>query len=432
MSIRPVSFNISLFEIYSSKGIPVNVSGAFSNLFYYESILDNTVRVTATFADTGNRDNQDGSSALEQDDANLTAGEIAHLIIEDEFGNTLTFKDNTQLRIKEVRNIIEDSIKAIYTIDFYSQESITNEFVKSRVSSSYDGRISDTVYNILVRDCIKTEKNVDIDSCLNDLCVWGNTDKPFYKLAWLAKRAVPDIQNSPGNYAGYFFYETSEGYKFKSIDKLFTQNPKKKLIYNNTTGLPEGYDNKILEYSFDSVVDIHKKLLTGALSKTELRTFESYKNQYDGEGKKEFESSKQFNQDNNGGKTQIEVACDLNVKDEATRTTFKMKDIGIARNLDKKEEVNFDIDNTLRQSSVRYNNLFTIKLSIAIYGDMTLHPGDLLHCDFPEISDKKNQVVSQRKSGIYMIVDLCHMITPTGVTYTRLNLVRDSLGRKPF
>ena len=432
MTIRPVSFNISLFDIYSSKGTPISVSSGISNLLYHESILDNTIRVTATFADTGNRDTENGASTLEQDDANLTAGEKTHLVIEDEYGNKLSFKNNTQLRIKEVRNIIEDSIKAIYTIDFYSQESIINEFMKSRVNKSYDGKISDTVYNILVKDCIKTKKNVDIDPCLNDLCVWGNTDKPFYKLAWLAKRSVPDMQNSSGNYAGYFFYETSEGYKFKSIDKLFTQKPKRKLIYNNTTGLPDGYDSKILEYSFDSIVDIHKKLLTGALSKTELRTFESYKNKYEGEGKKEFDSSKQFNKNNNGGKNSIKIAADLNANSEATRTIFKTKDIGIARNLDKKEKVNFDIDNILRQSSVRYNNLFTIKLSIAIYGDITLHPGDLLHCDFPEVSDKKNQIVSQKKSGIYMIVDLCHMITPTGVTYTRMNLVRDSIGRKPF
>jgi len=55
-----------------------------------------------------------------------------------------------------------------------------------------------------------------------------------------------------------------------------------------------------------------------------------------------------------------------------------------------------------------------------------------MHCDFPEVSSKRNTEVSQKMSGIYMIVDLCHYISPTGPTYTRLNLVRDSIGRKPF
>ena len=100
---------------------------------------------------------------------------------------------------------------------------------------------------------------------------------------------------------------------------------------------------------------------------------------------------------------------------------------------------NLDVDNILRQSSARYNNLFTVKLSITIPGDFGLNAGDLVYCDFPEISDQNDQKVSSRNSGIYMIVDLCHYINSnpkiTGIAgrcFTRLNLVRDSFGRKTF
>jgi hypothetical protein len=98
--------------------------------------------------------------------------------------------------------------------------------------------------------------------------------------------------------------------------------------------------------------------------------------------------------------------------------------------LPKSTYVNYNNDEILRQSYVRYNNLFSIKLSIAIAGDMSLRAGDLIFCDFPEVSSKKNTVVSQKKSGEYLIVDICHRITKNGC-YTRLNLVRESIGRKP-
>ena len=79
---------------------------------------------------------------------------------------------------------------------------------------------------------------------------------------------------------------------------------------------------------------------------------------------------------------------------------------------------------------MRYNNLFSIKLSVAIAGDMSLRAGDIIHCDFPEISDKKNTLVSQKKSGVYMVVDVCHRLSKNSC-YTRMNLVRESIGRKP-
>jgi hypothetical protein len=180
MSIRPDSFNIPLFEIFSCKGTPVSVSGGLAELQYFESILDNTIRVTATLVDTGNKDGENGSSVLEQDNANLTAGEKVHLIIKDNnLGEQLTFKDSTQLRIKEIKNVIEDTSKTIFTIDLYSKESIDNELVETRVIQRYDGKISDSVEKIIKQDCLKTPKSVEIDSCLNTLNFIGNTQKPF-------------------------------------------------------------------------------------------------------------------------------------------------------------------------------------------------------------------------------------------------------------
>jgi len=98
------------------------------------------------------------------------------------------------------------------------------------------------------------------------------------------------------------------------------------------------------------------------------------------------------------------------------------------------KEPTYDAPNTMVQSIMRYNQLFTIKSEIIIAGDFSLRAGDLIYCDFPELSTDKKSNTNNKESatgGIYMIASLCHRITPRE-TYTSLTLVRDTFGRKPF
>ena len=437
--------NITKFKIYSNYGKPpIDVSLAQITLSYYESILDYTVRVTASFVDTGNRtDGRNNGSILEQIGSNINAGEKVELQMVDSQNQRLYLDGDYSLRVKEVRNVVEDTLKTSFTIDFFSKECIDNEFTETRVQKRYDGKITDSVIKILKRDCIKTPKFLEIDPGINDFNFIGNTEKPFYKLVWLAKRCVPNIPNAKGKLAGYFFYEVGDngrgivgGYKFKSIDKLFQQNPLRKMIFNNTESIPLSYTNKILEYSFDSTIDIESSTRNGSMFPTELRNFDFYKFEYKGEGEKEFDPSTQFNENNNGGLDMINLG---DWGDKSTRIYSKFKDIGVLPTgitvkdkIENSKKENFNIEEIIRQSSNRYNNLFNIKLSIAIYADFGIHVGDLVHCDLPEISNNKNIKISRKMSGIYMIVDLCHYIDGNNLAWTRLNLARDSIGRKPF
>lgn len=437
------SANVTTFDIFSNydERKSLSVLGGISELHLYESVLDNTVRATAIFTDTGNRFGQKGESVLEKGDIQLTAGEKTNLVVEDNYGQSLKFVDDYHLRIKEVRNIVEHNKKSVFTIDFYSKEVIDNELVDNRVLKRYDGNISDSVYKILKNDYIKTKKTFDIDRGLNSYNIIGGTQKPFDLINTLATRCVPEIQSASGNLAGYFFYEVSDngtgrgGFKFKSIDKLFQQSAIRKLIFNNTTSIPLGYDAKILEYKFDNTVDLDHQLSSGGLLSTQLRTWNPYSHAYE---QTDFNAEKQLF--NTGGLDKIVLAKDINLQDYSTQIFLKSKDTGslssgitIEKQLEKSKEVNFDVDAILRQSKMRYNNLFTTLLTVAIPGDFGLSAGDLVHCDFPSVSTEETQEISYRKSGLYMIVDLCHFIRGNpGQTFTRLNLVRDSIGRKPF
>ena len=424
---------ITLFEIYSNYGKPVDVSSGCIELTYYESILDNSVRATATLIDTGFRSSGGGSAAVEEEDLKLTVGEKVHLKFTDGKQFKMDFIEDKQFRIQEVRNIDESNNKMMFTIDLFSKESIDNQLEQTRVKQRFDGKVSDSINKIL-KDNLKTPKTLDIDTTLNSLSFIGNVEKPFYKTTWLAPRSVPDVQDAKANLAGFFFYETYDGFKFKSIDKLFQQQPKKKYIFNNLIGEnPDGYDGKILDFAFDSTLDLQTSMVTGSLFNTKLKGVNTYESAYRENG---FDYKSQEIIENMGGKEFPLLAKDLKIQEQITKISYKLDDQGslvegktLKDQLPKSTNVNYNNDEILRQSYVRYNNLFTIKLSVAIAGDASLRAGDLIHCDFPEISDKKNTLVSQKKSGVYIIVDIAHRITKNGC-YTRMNLVRESIGRK--
>jgi hypothetical protein len=424
---------IKLFELGSNynKG---GISPKGIEFDYYESILDNSVRATITIVDTGHRETKDGSSLYEEEDINLTSGEPVGLKITDGNNTTLDLTGDKKLRVKEARNIDESTNKMVFTFDLCSKETIDNELEKCRVRTRFDGKISDSVEKIL-KEVLKTSKDLDIDQTLNELSFIGNVEKPFYKCTWLGPRSVPDIQNAKANLAGFFFYETYDGFKFKSIDKLFQQKPKKKYIFNNIieSTPPPGYDGKILDYSFDSSIDLKKSILTGSLGQSKVKVVNSFESAF---RQSDYNSENQFNEDNTGGKERPKIASDLNVQDETTRISYKWDDQGflskgnkLKDQLPKSTYINYSNDEILRQSCMRYNNLFSIKLSVAVAGDLSLRAGDLIECDFPEVSSKKTKKISRKKSGIYMIADVCHRITKNSC-YTRLNLVRESIIKK--
>lgn len=430
-NIATKEYDISRFEITSNEGKTLDVSLGCVQLQYYESILDNTVRVSTILVDSGDRIDEQSVSVLEMEDMKLTGGEEVSLEMEDGYGQKLKFSEDSQLRIKAIHDAGEENVLS-YMIDLWSKECLDNELVETRVTKRYDGKISDSIESIL-KNALKTQKVIDTDETENLFSFLGRSEKPFYKCAWLAKRSIPI--GSTGKSAGYLFFETADGFKFKSIDKLFEQKYKRKLIYTRTPDLPDAYDAKILEYSYDSAIDVEKVLLTGALFRTELRATNFYDNK---PRRNETSHQNQQDEDKMGGKEHPTIAKDLGLQDKATRVVVRYDKKGVLppgtnleEQLKKSKSNDYDIDSIIRQSAMRYNQLFTQKLSMTIPGDFGLRAGDIVYCDFPEMTTKNMRSVSHKKGGLYMIVDLCHLIT-TNKTFTKLHLVRESIGRKPF
>jgi len=435
------SGNITRFEIYpnlfksesvdeKNKKKPTSLLGGAVELYYYESIFENSVKITTQIVDTGNAlpaDDGTGGFVELLDGLKVGGGEKIFLDFEDNQGTKLKFSDDNALYLNQLRNTTNDYSKGkTFTIDASSKEFFDNEL--TRVEERYDGKISESVKKIM-KEVIKTPKKLDIEDTVNNYNFIGTIKKPFWTITWLAKKSVP---NNKGKSAGYLFFETYNGFKYKSLDTLFGQKPKKKYIYNNTIKVPNGYDGKIINPPIMSTnIHLQPKLMMGTYN-TEHKQFDFYKSKFE---LKPFDFHKQEKGIKTAGKDFEFVNSEFTSK--PSRITYNISDVGglpvgvtLSKQLERSKEINLERQSITNQANMRYNQLGTIQVQVMLVGDFSLRAGDVIECDFPELSSKPNQESSKKMSGIYMIADVCHRIN-TRNTLTSINLIRDSYGRKP-
>ena len=241
------------------------------------------------------------------------------------------------------------------------------------------------------------------------------------------------------------FYETSEGFFFKSIDGLLDQEPKAKTIYNETpdTGsgsVPEGKDFKVLKYDKKDNVNVQEKLKMGALTTRQV-IFDPFTCFYEVINPKTDETEGSLK---TAGRDGLPLSKDLRnpefdrtgKNEDFTRTTYRLLDKGnlptgdSKQQIDKSGEENFKGSDIENQAVMRYNQFFSSQADIVIPGNFSLHAGDMIHMDVPGLQDDKTSEPDDQDGGLYIITDICHTITAKS-TFTRCNLSRDSIGRKP-
>jgi hypothetical protein len=416
----------NLFEISStSGGSSFDVRTGSPRIEYRESMIDDTIRISAAIVDTG----QSGVSAAEA--LKLQGGEKVSFKYTDGAGNVLDFSDGNSLRLSHKNFEIKSFKSSSFIAQIVSKEFLDNKLLENRVERRYSGKISKTVKDILEKD-LKTDKDIFVGDTLNNFADYGLFKEPFEVILELQPMAIPNVQGAKGGKtAGYFFWQTHKGFYFKSADEIFNGSPIKKYIYNFKVDeeIPAGYDDKILDVNVVRVADVEKQLDYGAFASiTETFDFTSltYKEDSpllaDGAGK-------------------ILAGLDLPDYGEYAKKPSNYfvtpKSIGMAygtgdsieQQLEKSKEENFNVSETIGQAMQNYRQRLNFMTDIKIPADFSLQAGDIIQCDLPELSSKTTPVRSAKDSGIYMILELCHYISPTQ-TYTGLSLVRDSFGVK--
>ena len=421
---------VSKLEIKSNKdeSKTVSLTGGFVELLYYESILQDTVRADVVFTDTGNA--IDEKSVIEG--LPLVGTEEVNI----KFADTNEEEISVKLYVNKVTPAYEDAERSLISIGLVSEEYIKNELGGSKLNIRFDGKISDHIDKILTK-FLKTEKDVDIEETSNNYNFIGNGRKPFYTLNWLSKSAVPSKDGKKGDTSGFFLYETADGFKFKSIDALFAQKKKKSFIFNESPdskgSVPAGYDGKILEYKADNRVNIQEKFQMGTYG-TKLVVFDPFNCFYE-VIEKTAEEAKEGTELAGLDLPKLNDKFDTTDEKNATRTTFYLIDKGTIptgdseEQVNKSEEQNFEAQQVLNQGIRRYNQLFSGMVTATIGGDFSLHAGDAIFVDSPGLTADKDEELNREFGGLYIIADLCHYIS-SKETYTKMNLVRDSFGRK--
>jgi len=431
---------------------------------YRESVFSPYVEVTGYLADTGNTvpDKDDSKEAVGLLDGEFGEGtEEIIFEIEDQKGKKVSFTKSSDLRLATITSAKQSFQAQTYTLTAVGKEAFDNTMFLNRCRMQYSGKISKLVSDIFKKD-LKSQNEIDIDETMNTYHEWGNERYPFQMILDLQKLAIPaslqtsEGKNPVGKTAGYLFWQTSKGFHFKSLDKLFDTSDKEFIkvfvenkkasvdelpLVSHRGGKPVPADGKIL-YSFntrnvDALADFESagrgsvlEVYNPNLAPEEQYTFNPLTVEVDEDGKSKGNGVTAgrnlpvFHKDYRGKNALFGV--------ERTRAAFSpvKGNQTVEKQVDETGELNFDVETTFQQSHQSYRQKMNMFTEVIIEADLSLHAGDLIYCEFEEMTTKKTQTGSkQRDSGIYMIADLCHYGDSTKA-FTGLNLVRDAFGVK--
>ena len=271
--------------------------------------------------------------------------------------------------------------------------------------------------------------------------------EPFDFLTECQRLGVPNESGGSGSnnkMAGYLFWQTSDGFNFKSLDRIFKISGSY-LNYSDSRGrrikhyveafspnrLPVGFDDQIIHTSFNRTIDIVAQFQSGGYG-AQLETMDHVTSTWNGDT--------QINATGEGDRIIAgkllpnlgEYSDRITTKISATKAKGQTTTIAdnVEKQVEKTDKEKYNVDEVALQAMQNYRQKMNFSAQIIIPGDFSLHAGDLVYCEFRELSDDKFTLSSRdRNSGIYMIADLCHFGNKTK-TFTGLHLVRDSYGVK--
>lgn len=432
MAVFKESIQFNRFEIYSNENSAdvADIRSGTPRIEYRESVFLPYVMITAAIVDTGygfNANDGSGKTIGLLEKIKCQGTENVVFEIEDEIGNKISLKD---LRVATTSHITQSFKNTSFILSAVSKEAYDNTLLDNRCRASYGAKISDVVQKIIVQN-LKSNKTLDIDETLDEYYGSGEDRYPFEMILDLQKISIP----SNNNLAGYLFWQTSKGFHFKSLDNLFDKTGKiiKRYIENKKVDriIPQGFNDKILYSNITRSTDSLGQFESGAYG-TVLEVWD--------ETNKVYQKLSPFTSEESGNgviagkylpRTNPEYAGKATVRIKTQRAVGQTVVPGdsLEQQVQKKEKENFPVEKIKQQAQQNYRQKFNMSAEIIIPSDLSLHAGDLIYCEFPELSTKKTLVGSPKDSGLYMIADLCHFGNKTKA-FTGLHLVRDSYGVK--
>jgi len=394
------------------------------NFSYYESIFSPIVTASLTYVDSGDLVRSNKSIDVQERSGTL----LEALPIQGKGKEKISFKienasgelDFTSMPM-DVSNpipIFQDDVAESVNLKLISQYYSANENVN--LYKKYYNTISSSVQQILKDELKIPVGRLKIDSTSNADSISGNGQRPFDVVINAASKSL----SSSGG-PGFFFWETKEGFHFKSLDDIINSPSVQTYNYHNvaTSSLDDPNTNfRILNNpSYKNNSNLSNDLRVG-LYRTKNVYFDFSTFEY----KQEFINLSERGFKNLGNN--IDYSKTFNESESFTRTNFFVLDSGltnpgITTGVINNEKYYFP------QSIMRYNLLMSQVLDITVPCNLKLKAGDVITCEFKKRSsgDLSSGSIGQLQSGRYIITHLCHNFTPKR-SFSSLRIVRDTSG----
>ena len=408
----------AIYEVLtiSKDGKEEPLQGKTVNFNYYESLYSPVVSGNLTYVDAGGstEDKKDNLTSI-KDGLPITALEDLKVKIQTSFGTLDFTRDPFKVTSSPIMH--QESNRQTVLLTFVNEKELRNSEVP--VFDRYVGRISDSIRKILQQKLQISNDKIDIEPTKNSYGFVGKGRGALNIILDLCRRSVP-VKGD----AGYFFYQTQDGFNYKSIDSLLSQDPKQKyLYYGALRSNVENSDNDfnvLLAPKVKKDQDITKALKDGTYVNRNIffnpQTFEH--------------SEVVFSVDKDGVKKTL--GGDLPIKTDElksfVKTNHHILDIG-----------SFEVQNQIPNndprewqatSTMRYNLLHSIVMEIQIPCNSELRAGDVIELEIESIKEDMVQSPSdEQQSGKYLILHLCHHFDSLR-SFTSLTLVRDSYGMR--
>ena len=414
--------NYTIFQI-KKKDLEVPIQGKILNFNYYESIYSPMVTGSIALEDTGGSvENDLGILATIKDGMKITGFEEVSFLVTTRYGE-LDFTKYPLIVTGSPANL-DESNRQVALLNMVSKTEIDN--IKKPLTRNYpEAPISETVTKILNKELKISKDKLDIEKTQNQDKIKGNHQGALDCILKMCKKSIPAEGTDPG----YFFYETQDGYNFRSIDGLIKKGiesfDNEEYAQMHTyyyfgalaAKLDDEYGNdfKVLTTPIVRRDEDQLKALRNGLYNVRIIT----KNSLTGEYKEEIKNL--LSDTNLGEKQEKPVPNNTYLKSYVFHISPGQDDPGVS------DKILNNPANYIPQSNMRYSLLHSQIVQIQVPCNVQLKAGQVIKLYLENItqSNKNEQVYNNLRSGYYMIRDLCHSFTTTN-SYTSLTLLRDT------
>lgn len=416
---KPGEIDILELSLQSRNGITIDLFNFYANITINENMFNNVINGHITLSETYN---------FPETIPITGCNEFLHIRYRTS-GMTNDIKKTFMVYKISKRLTKRGSPTQAYNLYFVSYEQVLSS--RLSISRSYTGKISNIVKQIynqyLLSDDIKYKNSLFLSDSLYQTKIIIPNLSPLRAINWLTSRSIADNSNHGSDYV---FYETSDGFHFKSISGLFSNRPVQDYFYGAITNLKDkniGVDDLDKTYKNVMKYDIYKSELyetidSGALSSTLLT--------YDINKKKLNKQSYDYIDDFYKSKSlENHPIIPKNIKTVylTNKQTLLSKDSYSYTSYPQSGSNGYDVDDYFLRRISQISQISSTKINIRIYGDSNRKLGDIVTFSVPPATTTEERLEKYDKflNGKFLITGITHLISRVDY-HMNLELSKDS------